>query len=607
MMRTSLLLAAFVATTGNRPPSGRAGADAAAPFVQCVVHVDPAQLDVVDVAIRIANAPSSVRLAMKVHPEYDARYWRYLDALHVDGTTDDTRARVVRVDTTLWTVTLPGGHGIVHYRVHVQPSGATRRAWMPFMRVSGGLINPPDFFLYLPDFPQQPVGVQLDVPRDWRVATALATTRVPNYFIAHDAATLLDSPILLGAFRLSDFTERDTRFHVAYWPLPEAATFDTAAFVARIHRLTNAALDVFGSAPTKDYWFLLQDGASDALEHRASLTLGVSSEAIARDPRAGLPELAHELFHAWNLVAIHPDAYNQLSYQRPVRTTGLWWSEGVTLYYADALLRRAGLADPTESRLVHLQRLLARYYSAPWNRRVSPEASSLAMGDSPARNPNATGGYYLQGELLAFELDAVLRDSTRDRKGLDAVMRALYAESASGAGFSGAQLARTMEAVCGCRLRNLFAHQVRTPGLIDVRPTLARIGYRLVVDTVPAVDADGRLLPDLRLSVDFSQPSPPVRLVIPDPTSVWSASGLRTGDVVLGVNGAPVSNYFDMMRVLRTYKVGDTLTVAARRDSLPLSVAVRITGYRTPRVRFAEHPHARVTQQARRSLWLNGW
>lgn len=606
-MRSSLLLAALVATTGSRPPSGRVRDAAGAPFVQCVVHVDPAQLDVVDVAIRITRAPSTVRLAMKVHPEYDAKYWRYLEAPRVDGTANDLHARVARLDTTLWSATLPGGHGVVHYRIRVQPSGNTRRSWMPFMRPTGGLINPPDFFLYLPDFAAQPVGVQLDIPRDWRVATALVPTRVPNYYIAHDAATLLDSPILLGAFRLSEFTERGTRFHVAYWPLPAATPFDTAAFVARIHRLTNAALDVFDGAPTNDYWFLLQDGAGDALEHRASLTLGLPSDAIARDPRAGLPELAHELFHAWNLVAIHPDTYNDLSYLPPTHTTGLWWSEGVTLYYADALLRRAGLADPRESRLAHLQRLLTSYYAAPWNRRVSPEAASLAMGDSPARNPNATGGYYLQGELLAFELDAVLRDSTRDHKGLDAVMRALYAESANGSGFSEAQLERTMERVCGCRLRNLFAHQVHTPGLIDVRPALVRIGYRLMVDTEPAVDSAGAPLPDLRLGVDFSQPSPPLRIVVNDPTSVWSASGLRTGDVVLAVNRAPVTNYFALMRALRAFKVGQALTIDARRDSLPLSVALRMRGYRAPRVRFLEHPHTRVAQRARRSLWLNGW
>jgi len=607
MMRSSLLLAALFATVGTRPSTSRAPEAAGAPIVQCVVHVDPAQLDVVDVAIRITRAPSTVRLAMKVHPEYDARYWRYLDAPRVDGTADDLHARVTRVDTTLWSATLPGGHGVVHYRVHVQASASTRRSWMPFMRPTGGLINPPDFFLYLPDFAGQPVGVQLDIPRDWHVATALVPTHLPNYYIAGNATTLLDSPILLGAFRLSEFTERGTRFHVAYWPLPGATPFDTAAFAARIHRLTNATLDVFGSAPAKDFWFLLQDGAGDALEHRASLTLGVPSDAIAGDPRAGLPELAHELFHAWNLVVIHPDAYNALSYQAPAHTTGLWWSEGVTLYYADALLRRAGLADPHESRLAHLQRLLTSYYAAPWNRRVSPEAASLAMGDSPARNPNATGGYYLQGELLAFELDAVLRDSTRDHSGLDAVMRALYAQSSGGSGFSEMQLERTMEIVCRCRLRNLFAHQVHTPGLIDVRPALARIGYRLVVDTMPAVDSTGTALPDLRLGVDFSQPSPPLRIVVNEPASVWSASGLRTGDVVLAVNHAPVSNYFDLMRTLRAFKVGDALTVDARRDSLPLSVAVRMRGYRAPRVRFLEHPRTRVAQRARRSLWLNGW
>ncbi|HEY2026730.1 MAG TPA: hypothetical protein VGG78_06950, partial [Gemmatimonadaceae bacterium] len=139
-----------------------------------------------------------------------------------------------------------------------------------------------------------------------------------------------------------------------------------------IRRLVSSASAVFGSAPVRDYYFLLQDGASDALEHHASLTMGLPSSRLARDPHASLPELAHEFFHTWNLVAIHPDSYGALSYQPAVPTGGLWMGEGVTLYYADLLLRRAGLDDSASSRLAHLAELLTRYYAAPWRTRVSP-------------------------------------------------------------------------------------------------------------------------------------------------------------------------------------------------------------------------------------------
>jgi hypothetical protein len=56
------------------------------------LRIDPAHLDAVDVAFRIDGAPESARLAMKLHPEYNAGYWNSIDSMRVDGTSADARA-----------------------------------------------------------------------------------------------------------------------------------------------------------------------------------------------------------------------------------------------------------------------------------------------------------------------------------------------------------------------------------------------------------------------------------------------------------------------------------------------------------------------------------
>ena len=68
------------------------------PSIEYTLRIDPRHLDIVEVAIRIDHAPDTVRLAMKVHPEYDARYWRYLDSLHVDGVAVERGGGVTRAD-----------------------------------------------------------------------------------------------------------------------------------------------------------------------------------------------------------------------------------------------------------------------------------------------------------------------------------------------------------------------------------------------------------------------------------------------------------------------------------------------------------------------------
>src|SRR5258708_2250818 len=274
---------------------------------------------------------------MKVHPEYDARYWRCLDSLHVDGVAVERGGGVTRADSTLWRIALPGGHGTVRYRIHVQPPQGAVRAWQALVRSSGALINSPDFLLYLPDFANAPVALTLDVPRDWRVATSLQARGVATRFTAPSADVLLDAPILLGNLREWTFADRGTRFHVVYWPLPDAAPFDTASFVSELRGLAGATLDVFGAAPVPEVYVLVADGAGDALEHHASVTIGVRSADLQRHPRASLAEIAHEFFHIWNLVAIHPDHYGELSYEPPPPTRGLWWGEGVMADFLDIL------------------------------------------------------------------------------------------------------------------------------------------------------------------------------------------------------------------------------------------------------------------------------
>ncbi len=568
------------------------------PVVAYHVRIDSTRHDLVQVKLHIEHAPSHIRLAMKRHPDYDARFWRYLEF---------SDAAVVRLDTALWEVTLRGGTGDIHYALHLPPPAAGPRAsWRSVVRDDGALLNSPDILLYLPDLASGPTAVDLDIPRSWRVATSLARAGNDRRRVASNAAEVLDSPILLGALREWTFRDADTRFAVDYWPLPDAAPFDTAAFVDELRRLAHAALGIFGGAPTPRYDFLIQDGAGDALEHRASVTIGVPSADLARNPRAHVAELTHEFFHTWVLVAIHPDSYGELTYLATRPTPGLWWGEGVVLHYADVLPRRAGVvdaADSASSRAARLVDLLSRYLAAPWRNSVSPAAASLAFGNPSFSDPNATGGYYMQGELLGEALDAHLRDSTHERRTLDDVFRALYAHR--GRRVSEAELESITDSVCGCRLNSFFATQVRTAGTIDLRAALARLGWRMVVDTIAAVDGEGAPLADLRIGASVDDTV--LRLVISIPDGAWSRAGVRSGDVLVSMNGAHPATFADFYTATHRLRVGDTATLTLGRGEALTQISVRLVGYDRPRVRLVDVDTIGVTQRVRRARWLAGW
>jgi predicted metalloprotease with PDZ domain len=581
----ALILAAAASATSPRPS------------IRYEIAVDSARTDAIGVILHLRNAPKLVQLAMKVHPEYDARFWRY-----VEFETKNVR----RADTTLWEVSVANGSADIRYTIRLpRDTASSRRAWQCVVRGDGALINPPDVLLYLPQFADAPATIAIHAPASWRIATALATAG-PRALSAPNAEEMLDSPIMLGRIRQWGFDAGGTRFVVAYWPLPNATPFDTTAFVSNVRAIANEAIAVFRSAPSSTFWFLIQDGAADALEHQSSVTIGVPSAALARDPRANAVQIAHEFFHTWNLVAIHPDNYGELTYRRSPANGGLWLGEGVTLHYADVLVRRARLTDTADTRARHLEGLLSRYYSVPWSTTVSPEAASLAFGQTLLENPNATSGYYLQGELLGEGLDAAIRDSTRDKRSLDDVMLALYERSRSGKGFSSQDVEHVASAVCGCRLASFFDRQVRAPGLIDLAPAAARLGYRIAVDTIPAVDAEGTPVPDLRFNVAVVGDTA-VALAATYATGSWARAGVRTGDVVESVNGVHPSTVSQLLAALRRLRVGDTVSLDVRRHGAAAHVNVILRGYESPRVRLVDTKTIAPEQRQRRARWLDGW
>jgi len=82
------------------------------------------------------------------------------------------------------------------------------------------------------------------------------------------------------------------------------------------------AVAVFRTAPWREYSFLIEDGALGALEHPDSLTIGIPSASLAKDPYSFHEDLAHEFVHAWNLMRIHPVEYHGPGYRAPEPSAG---------------------------------------------------------------------------------------------------------------------------------------------------------------------------------------------------------------------------------------------------------------------------------------------
>ncbi|MFL5604965.1 MAG: hypothetical protein ACJ8AD_00835 [Gemmatimonadaceae bacterium] len=575
------------------------------PVVSYRLRVDPRDLAGFTVEMHVRNAPDTIQLAMAAHPEYDDRYWRYLTGLSVETRAGTTVP--VREDSAVWRLATRAGEAIVRYRIQLPvPQESPRAAWRPFLTATGGLVGGAHAFLYIVGTTLAPSHVMLDLPGDWHIATGMTPTSDPRTFFAPTVDALVDSPMLVGHFRHWSFAIDGVPHRVVYWPTTDATAFDTTALVSGVEAIARQAIALFGRAPYRDYTFIYQDGAYGGLEHRNSVTIGAPSVELAHGPRITLSETAHEYLHTWNLMRIRPEEYGDVSYHTQKPVAGLWFSEGLTMHYADLLQRRAGLPTSDSTRVAHLEYLIGRYLASPGYPRFSAEAISRVAYNAP---PGALGDYspsvHLVGEVLGNVLDLTIRDATDNRRSMDDVMSLMLERYSGPRGFTGRDVERAVGDVCRCDVSTVFERHVRGAGAIDFDRYLGLAGLRTEVEWTPAVDREGRPELDLRMRAFSPGPGQSLRMIITNPLSTWGRAGLHTNDRLLSVDGRAVSTWPEVRAAVSAARLGDTLRFEVVGASGGTKVAkVLMSGYSRPAVRIIELPDATPRQRAVRTAWL---
>ena len=574
------------------------------PSVDYLLTVDPADFSSFSVEMRIRNVPDTFKVAMVTHPEYDDRYWKYVEGFSAKAKNGN--GKVVREDSSLWKIVTNGREAVLHYRVQLPVVNGIRSSWKAYLTPTGGLVGGPHSFMYVVGATLVPSHITFSIPQDWEIVTGLQATSDPKTFYAPSVFSLVDAPVAIGKFKSWSFRVDNIPHRVTYWPLPDVKPFDTTTLVSSIEKLVKQALILFGRLPYREFNFMLQDGAVGALEHNNSVTVGAPSSQLANGVYDILSEIAHEYFHTWNLVRIHPVEYVDVSYKSQALSKGLWFSEGLTIFYADLLLRRAGLHVFDSTRLFHLENLIRRYLSTPGYLKFSAEKISEAAYGPRGMLGDYAANPHLQGEILGTLLDLVIRDATNGNKTMDDVMVKMLERFSGEKGFTSKHIEQTINDVCGCNVQQFFQDYVFGYKQIDFSKYLKLIGLQYTREWKDVLANDQRPVPDLRAFVYQLPDENNWRIGLSNPASAWGKAGLHTGDIVKTVNGNVLTSFMDFRNIQRSAKIGDTITVEIERPSGVRKIDVVMKGYQQPVVRIAELPTRTDKQKKLFDQWVKG-
>jgi predicted metalloprotease with PDZ domain len=342
---------------------------------------------------------------------------------------------------------------------------------------------------------KRPHDVRLVLPAAWKItmtglpaisggsgAAGSGVTGGAHHYRAEDFDTLVDSPILAGNPAVYEFEVGGKKHYLVNEG--EAGVFNGEHAVKDVQRIVQAAVTMWGSAPYEKYVFLnLLTEAGGGLEHRNSTVLMASRWATSTAQRYQnwLGLVSHEFFHAWNVKRLRPVELGPFDYDREVYTPSLWIAEGVTDYYGDVMIRRAGLSDDSE--LVASVGQLIRTLQTTPGRLVQPveDASFDAWirHYRPDENsPNVAISYYTKGAVLGFLLDAKIRKATGGAKSLDDVMRLALQRYGGAKGYTPREFQATVHEIAGTDFGAWWHDVLDTSKELDYSEALDWYGLR---------------------------------------------------------------------------------------------------------------------------------
>ncbi|MBL7812536.1 MAG: M61 family metallopeptidase [Bacteroidetes bacterium] len=484
----------------------------------------------------------------------------------VAGVADDKPVAYTRPDKNTWRFAIGKASRFkVTYKVYAYEFSVRTS----FIDASHSLINPSSVCMFVPGFTALTGSLTVIPPKEYgRISTSLEASPDPVqeggpqtfYFAGYDE--LADSPLEIGTHTVLEFTAAGVPHEVA---LVGPNNCDKERLKKDLQKICETMHAIVGEHPCKKYLFIIQNTESGGggLEHKNSSCVVMNRWAWNNEDRyrSFLGLCAHEYFHLWNVKRIRPAALGPFNYSAENYTSMLWVAEGITSYYDELALLRAGYVNRSQ-----FLRTLEGYINDLENR---PGAKVQTVAESswdawvkeyrPNENSKNTSiSYYAKGLVVAALLDAKISAETGGQKHLDDLMRLLYQRfwKKENRGFTDAEFEKAASEIAGVDLTAFFDRHIRSTAEPMYEAILTKAGLQSTKteeskNTLGATTA----LENGRTIVKYIERN----------STAWNC-GLNVNDEWIAINGVRVNN--DADEIVRNLGNPALLTLIVNRGGL---------------------------------------
>lgn len=498
-----------------------------------------------------------------------------------------------KIDHSTWRVHLNEPTEVnIDYQVYANELGKRAR----HIDDSHAFIDASGFFMFSESFRQEPVTVELNVPKAWRSVSGMENYKNKHSFKASDYDVLVDSPIETGVNELRTFEVDGREYELVVWG---EGNYDIELMLTDLKKLVATGNVIWDSYPYERYVFMVHatSGAGGATEHLNSTIIQRPRDRFAKreDYLGFISTAAHEFIHTWNVKAYRPKGLAPYDYTNINYSKLLWIAEGSTSYFEDHLLVRSGIQTTDEFFKV-LSKTINRHLTTPGREVQSASETSfdkwINQGGDHARNYSTN--IYLEGSLLSMALDIDLLENSQGKISYKDVHNELYKQHKLPAGFTEQDVLAILKQLSGRDYSAWWQANVDSPANLDFDALLAKVGLSFELPekakATPSLDAftknTGELLTLTHVRRDGA---------------AWQG-GLTTDDKLVAINKKHVGK--DLTASLETFKVGDKVTVDfIRRDALMATELVLSEDFDKPK-KVVANKNATDEQKALFKAWM---
>lgn len=532
-----------------------------------------------------------------------------------------------KVAKNTWRVVAENAPAIV---LNYDVFGNTAFAANNYLGEDRAYISPSGMFVHIAGQLHQPVTVAIELPANWKqISTGLEAVKgKANTFEAPDFDVLYDCPILIGNQEHFQFEVKGVPHDVAVENV--AADVDRPKMVADLKTMVTSATQLIGEVPYKHYTFLMMGRGGGGIEHSNSSSNQFDGTTLSTP--AGylrwLSFICHEYFHNFNVKRIRPLALGPFDYDQENLTNMLWVSEGLSVYYQDLVLVRAGLMTK-EQYLTKIAGTIGTFENSDGHHYQSATESSQNTwnsGSGVGGDRNTTISYYNNGAMLGAMLDLKIREGSGNRKSLDDVMRGLYQKYyvQKKRGFTDAEFRAECESAAGTSLAEVFEYALTTKE-VEYAKYFALAGLKLEATSETAaggyigLDTHIREIPPSEMPAGGGRGgrgggggggrgrggAPAFQLMVTDVAAGSPAeiAGLKAGDRISDVDGTAATAAV-LNDAINGKKAGEKIKLHVWRDGAEQDVAVEVAGKVKKTYRLSQAEGATAGQNGILNSWL---